>query len=106
MSAAISNQQQVATTILHQLGGNKFIAMTGSHNFLATEAGLRMTLKNNKSRANFLYIDLCADDTYKMTFKKVSRKTFDIKIISEYEGVYCDSLQTIFKQVTGFYTSL
>ena len=36
---------QVAQTILQQLGGNKFVVMTGSKNFIAGENFLRMNLK-------------------------------------------------------------
>ena len=38
---------KVAQTIFEQLGGNKFVAMTGSKNFVASENFLRMNLTKN-----------------------------------------------------------
>lgn len=105
-ASTVANQQEVAAEILRQLGGNKFIAMTGSKNIMSTESGIRMNLQPNKSRATHLFIALCADDTYTMTFKKVNKKTFDVTTIHEVEGVYFDAMKIIFTQVTGFYTSL
>lgn len=106
----------VANTILEQLGGNRFIAMTGAKNFLADGNTLRMTLPKNRSKANRLYITLDAMDTYTMYFFKftagrLNKKTFawtpdkqeDIEKIS---GVYADMLQDIFTSVTGMYTHL
>ena len=45
----LSNEREeiimtIANTILEQLGGNKFIAMTGAKNFLSNGSTLRMTL--------------------------------------------------------------
>ncbi len=59
---------EIANTILDQLGGNKFLAMTGANHLLADGNTLRMTLPKNNSRANRLYITLDPDDTYTMRF--------------------------------------
>lgn len=48
----------VAETILQQLGGQRFTAMTGSKNYLADGNSLRMTLAKNHSKANRLAITL------------------------------------------------
>lgn len=48
----------VAEQILLQLGGRKFVAMTGSKNFRADGNTLRMQLVKNQSGANFLHITL------------------------------------------------
>lgn len=42
-------QIMVAKTILEQLGGGKFIAMTGSREFIDLGNGLRMNLARNKT---------------------------------------------------------
>jgi hypothetical protein len=108
---------EIQKTILAQLGGNKFIAMTGSKNFLKeSENTLRMDLTRNMSGANKLYITLDADDTYTMRFvklvlPKLNMKTFEwseqkVKEIEKFEGVYFDMLRPLFTQVTGMYTSL
>lgn len=106
----------VANTILEQLGGNKFIAMTGAKNLLADGNTLIMTLPKNMSKANRLYITLEADDTYTMHFFKftpgrLNKKTFEFtedKVVEvrTIEGVYFDKLQELFTEVTGMYTHL
>lgn len=106
----------VANEILKQLGGNKFLAMTGANHLLSDGNTLRMNLPKNASKANRLWITLNADDTYTMNFFKftagrLNKKTFvwteDKKVdVKEVKGVYCDMLQDIFTSVTGMYTSL
>lgn len=106
----------VARTIIEQLGGHKFIAMTGVKDLLSDGNTLRMRLPRNASKANRLWVTLDADDTYTMRFFKftagrLNKKTFawsDDKTVEvvEYNGVYCDQLQSIFTEVTGMYTSL
>lgn len=114
----------IANTILSQLGGNKFIAMTGSKNLLGLDNGLRMSLVKNTSKANKLEITLNARDTYDLRFYKykppgvklrrdkdgnltdiVETKEID-KTIAEYSDVYDDMLQGIFTEVTGLNTRL
>lgn len=107
---------KVADTILEQLGGNKFLAMTGANHLLSDGNTLRMNLPKNASKANRLWITLNADDTYTMNFFKftagrLNKKTFawteDKKVdVKEIKGVYCDMLQDIFTSVTGMYTHL
>ena len=100
----------VAGTILKQLGGNKFITMTGSKNFISDDYSLRMNLSRNDSGANRLEISLNSMDTYDLHFYRqtTSRKTFETKITtkSKVEGVYNDQLQKIFTDVTKLYTRL
>lgn len=106
----------VANIIYNQLGGNKFVVMTGSKNFLDDGNTLRMALAKNASKANRLWITLEADDTYTMRFfrytaPRFSTKTYtfsDEKIteVRTIKGVYCDMLQELFTEVTGLYTRL
>lgn len=110
------NAQVITTTMLNQLGGKRFIAMTGSKNFLfadVTETNpkvwLRMDLTKNAAGVNRLKIYYNPDDTYTMEFyKQVITKDFEVKIskTQTFENIYCDQLQEIFTQVTGLYTSL
>lgn len=95
---------KVAQTILNQLGGNRFIAMTGSKQFIAGENFLRMRLSRNKSGANMLKISLNSLDTYDLEFLKVAKN--DFKTVKTVRGVYNDMLQDIFTSETGFYTKL
>lgn len=100
----------IAQTILQQIGGKRFITMTGSNNFMDLGNALRMNLTRNKTQANRLKIELDeALDLYNVVFyRQVVTKTFDVKIteIAKYEGVYCDMLEDIFTETTGLYTRL
>ena len=108
--------KQIAATILNQLGGRKFTAMTGSKNYFYIDNGIQMTLATNMSKANKLTITLNAMDTYDMKFERFTparynTKTYELvesktKLIKEYNDIFCDQLQELFTQVTGMYTSL
>lgn len=105
----------VPSIILEQLGGQKFIAMTGCRDFVGDKNKLRMTIPKNMSKANRLEITL-RDDLYDMRFYKYSaprlnKKTFqytDEKVVevAHFEGIFFDMLCDIFTQVTGMYTRL
>jgi len=107
----------VHQVILEQLGGNKFLVMTGSKNLLYSQKEnnfLSMHLTKNKLGAKYLKIVLASDDTYTIIFstcKKVMDTDLGMKvdthvILKTIEGVYCDMLQTVFTNETGLYTSL
>ena len=46
----------IAATILQQIGGKRFAAMTGSRDFMDLGDGVRMNLSRNKTSANRLTI--------------------------------------------------
>ena len=100
---------QVAKIILQQIGGSRFLTMTGSRDLINLGNGLRMSLSRNKTSANRLEIiyDEGAD-LYNLRFyrQSFSKKTFEVKTkdIKTYEGVYFDMLEEIFTDVTGLYT--
>ena len=111
---------KVANIILQQLGGDRFITMTGSKNFVSDGNTLRMTLTKNKSKANRLYVTLDPNDTYTMRFFRytpfrlvTNRKTGmleerpdKVEEVKTFKMVYADKLENIFAQVTGLYTRL
>lgn len=97
---------KIAKTILSQLGGNKFIAMTGTNNFGAGENYLQMHLRRNAAKAKYLKITLDPSDTYSMEFFSVNNKTGAKTTKESFSGVYCDQLQARFTEATGLYTSL
>ena len=103
-----AEQKQIALTILQQLGGNKFLAMTGAKVKYFGESDkmpyLQLELKPNKSKAKYLRISLRLDDTYNIVFEKISKDI--VQIVKSLEGVYCDMLVEIFERTTGFYTKL
>ena len=96
----------IAKTILEQIGGRRFAAMTGSKDFIDMGNGLRMSLARNKTSANRLDIiyDAVAD-LYNMRFyrRTFSKKTFECKTkdIETHEGIYCDMLEEMFTNGFG-----
>lgn len=108
----------IANTILQQLGGGGFLAMTGAKNLVADGYTLRMTLPKNHSKANRLEITLNGLDLYDMRFYRytaprwVTRngecRTYPEKVteVKTYNDVYCDQLQELFTEVTWMYTHL
>ena len=95
----------IAKTILEQLGGNKFVVMTGAKNFVDCGDALSMKIGRNKTSSNYLKITLNSMDTYDMKFCKLTRK-FEEKSVTEYNNIYNDMLQDQFTAHTGMYTSL
>jgi hypothetical protein len=102
--------QTVAKTILEQLGGNQFVAMTGAKNlfFLKEKAGgLQFNISSrNASNAGLVRIILEWNDTYTMQFIKVNSRTCIQTIKTEFAGAYCSDLCQLFTSATGLYTSL
>lgn len=92
----------VAQTILEQLGGGRFIAMTGARNFVSTPDGLCFRLPYR--HVNLVEITLTPADEYNMRFWLVRGQK--AKEIKSYGGIYCDQLQELFTEATGLYTHL
>jgi len=93
---------ETAKVILHQLGGNKFIAMTGAKHLVATERGLQFRIGRNTSTANSITIDLNNTDTYTVKFWNI--RGAKIHLLEEYNMVHADSLQELFTSYTGLAT--
>lgn len=102
--------QQIAQTILQQLGGRRFTTMTGARDLLAIEKGLQMKLPANfaKDGINCVRITLEPSDTYRVEFGRIVRRKgvpeYNIKTTSE--GIYCDGLAATFRAATGLSTRL
>lgn len=110
--------------IVSQIGGNKFIAMTGSKikYFGYDELGyvyIMIELVKNQSGAKYLKIQLNGLDLYNMEFSKIKKtqlpeyKALGIKIYDEQqiiteliEDIYAEDLQSVFTDRTGLYTRL
>lgn len=97
---------QVAKTILAQLGGNRFIAMTGAKDFVGAETGLTFKLPRVTNGISHVNITLDCDDTYCVTFDKWNNRKLEMTIVSRHVGIYCDMLQDLFTKETGLYTKL
>jgi len=97
--------ESVAKIILQQLGGNKFIVMTGAKNFVDHgNKALSFRIGRNSKGINYVKITLKASDTYDMEFGRIQGSKYTVKKIES--GVYNDQLQKIFTLHTGLYTSL
>ncbi len=92
-----------AQTILAQLGGRKFTAMTGAYNYLDTGNGLQFAFQGCKA-LNRCRITLEPSDTYLVEFFKVGK--FDYVSGPSREGVYAANLQTVFTAITDLETRL
>ena len=98
------DRRQAAET-LKQLGGNRFIAMTGAKHFTFGKEGMAFKIGKNSKRVNYVKIDLDRGrDLYNMSFDWVTIK--GIKNKKKLKGIYADQLQDMFTKYTGMYTSL
>ena len=87
----LKTKDMIAKTILQQIGGKRFTAMTGSRDFIDMGNGLRMSLSRNKTSANRL--DIIYDegaDLYNMRFyrRTFSKKTFGGVISCSFENTF------------------
>lgn len=110
--------KEMAATILRQLGGNRFLTMTGCKNLMFSSVSesnpvfyLSMKIGSNAGKVNYLKVFYNEwPDDYAMEFCKyvVSSKTGAVKItnVKRYDGLYFDQLQSVFTEATGLYTSL
>jgi hypothetical protein len=101
----MENDLIIAKTIIQQLGGNKFIAMTGAKNIFSDGQGVTMQIMKNKSKAKYLTIRLNSLDLYDMQFKSID-KDLNLIIRAEKNNVYFEDLETIFTNITGLNTRL
>jgi len=116
----MSNNKHIADTIIDQLGGNRFIAMTGSKDFVWDDKNLTLKfslsgLAQKKAKGNRMQIQYDSGmDTYHVSLWKVFKPTLkrfkEKKSLWEMRdsvyNVYFDQLQNIFKQWTGLDTHL
>jgi hypothetical protein len=94
----------VAKTILEQLGGKKFIVMTGAKNLVGSKNSLSFNIGRNAGSINGVRIELRPSDLYTISFLRIRKG--DVKTVKEFKDVYADQLQELFTQVTGMYTHL
>jgi len=100
------SDMQLAATILEQLGGNRFIVMTGARDFLGAFNALTFRIPTSpRNRANAVRITLDPSDTYSVEFMTV-RRNHVATVGPIYAGIYGDALPDLFTRVTGLETSL
>lgn len=92
----------VAETILQQLGGNRFMVMTGSKVDNVTENSIRFKLGRGAKLTAFEVI-LTPDDTYNVgcfVGTGINRRHAKDPL----HDVYAEDLVAVFERETGFYT--
>jgi hypothetical protein len=94
---------QVAATILEQLGGKIFCMMTGAKALVASPNSLSFKIGGGAAKKiNRVTVMLDADDTYSVLFYRGN----NCAVVSTHTGIYCDMLRELFTRETGFYTSM
>lgn len=96
--------KEIAKTILQQLGGNRFIAMTGAKNFTVGDNELIFRIPKSKKKINLVKIKLTSEDLYDMEFGKIEK--FEYKVVDKTPHLFFDQLQDVFTERTGLNTSL
>jgi hypothetical protein len=91
--------------ILKQLGGNRFIMMTGAKHFGVGKEGLSFKIGRNSKQVNHIKIDYDRGrDLYNIKFDWVTKR--GIKNKKTLKGIYADQLAKVFEKYTGMYTTL
>lgn len=103
---ALTPAQQVAGTILDQLGARRFLVMTGAREVVVTARGLQFRLPATFAvrGINMVRVELDPSDTY--TVQAGRWAGLDFKEKDRAERVYADQLQSVFTRLTGFDTHL
>lgn len=98
----------VAKTILTQLGGGRFAAMTGAKKFVGSPDALSFALPGGggfcRDGINGVRVTLTSADLYDVEFFR--RRGSTIKTVKKVEAVFFDQLRPILTEATGLATSL
>lgn len=95
----------VAQTILSQLGGNKFLAMTGAKNLVGGSDSLQFSIgRGAVNKANKVRITLNDFDEYTVSFYNFRK--LELREIETVNGVTVDTLRAVFTNRTGMAVSL
>jgi len=96
----------IANTILSQLGGNRFIAMTGARDFVFSGNSLSFRLPANFARDGITHVTIRLDpsDTYSVEFKRL--RGLNITDKGSVSDVYAETLRTVFTERTGLHCTL
>ena len=100
----MENKMLVAETIVEQLGGRMFRIITGSKNFVGTSTGVTFKVGRNRGNISHVKVELDPSDTYTVQFIRV--RAGKVKVVSEFNDVYFDTLRSLFTMETGLATSL
>lgn len=102
----MSEHKEIANTILAQLGGSRFIIMTGAKNLIflnEKRGGLQFSLKAKK--INKVRIILNDNDLYDIEFGFYASRKFTYSVVKSVENIGAEQLVNIFEETTGLFTS-
>jgi hypothetical protein len=101
-----STDTTVGEEILRQLGGNRFIAMTGARYVVAGPNQLSFKLPNGlaRDRISYVVIELRPDDTYYVRYGYIRKLSFIVRSSDMF--VHAEDLARRFSAVTGLDTHL
>ena len=109
MNATTQTDMTAANAILEQLGGRRFLVMTGAKDLMGGADSLQFKLPARfaKDGINAVRVVLAADDTYSVSLFRVGRApTFAVTTVKQLDLVYGEDLRRIFTEATGLDTSL
>ena len=95
----LNERLQPYEIILQQLGGNRFVAMTGAKNLGTNGKDLSFSIGRNAKKVTHVHIKLTSMDLYDVEF--INMRGAKRKVIKKVKGVYGDMLPKIFKKYTG-----
>jgi hypothetical protein len=90
----------VPKTILAQLGGERFVMMSGATGFIGGADSLAFKLGNNPKRVTHVRVTLTTDGLYDMTLFTTGKGP------QSHDGIHREMLQEVFAANTGLYTTL
>jgi len=93
----------VAQTILDQLGGRRFLAMTGAKDLVGSENSLAMRVPGAR-KLNMVRVTLTGADDY--TVETMKYRSLTVTSVATETGIYAEELRSSFERMTGLYTSL
>ncbi|TXH52032.1 MAG: hypothetical protein E6Q97_16975 [Desulfurellales bacterium] len=101
----------VPNEILRQLGGRRFLAMTGATNLLGDRSSLQMRLPRG-AKVQRVTVRLDPSDTYTIEgcdiVKPTARNGYKLDVVkrASRSDVDCDDLREAFEEMTGLRTHL
>lgn len=98
--------QTVAKAILEQLGGGRFVMMTGAKNLVSHGNGLSFKVSGTMTTGGINYVKIVLNgmDYYDIEFGKTRGYTY--KVVRTVNDADCDNLAEIFRDVTGLETRM
>jgi hypothetical protein len=92
----------ISAEIMKQLGGKRFVIMTGAKNIVNRPNGVTMSLPRNVTGGMQCCITLNSTDLYDIDFFSLHRKTFVIQYKKRFTDIGVENLSDVFSQATGF----